>query len=94
MNLQSPLLFISKKNTMLLFVISIFFLGIDIQTQNTDMIHVKSGWFIMGCDSGSYDEQPTHKVFVSDFFMDKFEITNQQDCDFLNTIGNQIENGK
>ncbi len=78
----------------LLYTISLFAWGIALQAQEPDMVLVKGGWFIMGSDSGSYDEQPAHKVSVSDFFIDKYEVTNRQYCEFLNTVGNQIENGK
>lgn len=32
----------------------------------------------MGSENGQADEQPTHPVFLDDFYMDKYEVTNTQ----------------
>lgn len=34
---------------------------------------------------------PKHKVHVDSFFIDKYEVTNEQFCEFLNEMGNQFE---
>jgi formylglycine-generating enzyme required for sulfatase activity len=55
-----------------------------------EMVYIPGGEFEMGdhlgdtdpCDS---DELPVHAVLVDAFFMSKFEITNQQYCDYLNS---------
>lgn len=42
------------------------------------MILIAAGEFIMGDDSHNADEKPAHKVNLPDFYIDKFEVTNQQ----------------
>ncbi len=59
-----------------------FFLG-----QNTDeMIRVEGGTYQMGSDDEqAYDnEKPVREVTVDDFYMSKYEVTNQQFAAFLN----------
>ncbi|MHC4676601.1 MAG: formylglycine-generating enzyme family protein [Planctomycetota bacterium] len=53
-----------------------------------DMIYIPSREFEMGdhfAPEGYDDELPVHSVLVDSFFMSKFEITNQQYCDYLNS---------
>jgi formylglycine-generating enzyme required for sulfatase activity len=63
------------------------------------MIHVPEGEFQMGCDRGnpqefcSSDEQPLHTVYLDAYYVDKYEVTNAQYVEFLNTMGNQEEDG-
>lgn len=54
-----------------------------------EMIHVKGGTFIMGCTPEPevkcyLEHEPPHSVTLSDFYMGKYEVTNQQFVDFLN----------
>lgn len=52
-----------------------------------DMAYIPRGGFEMGDHHGdgySY-ELPLHAVLVDAFFMSKYEITNQQYCDYLNS---------
>ena len=39
------------------------------------MVSLPGGEFLMGSDKGNADETPAHKVRVSAFFIDKFEVT-------------------
>ncbi len=47
-----------------------------------EMVFVKGGSFMMGCTKGDEDcfsdEFPAHKVSVSDFYIGKYEVTQQQ----------------
>jgi iron(II)-dependent oxidoreductase len=45
---------------------------------NGPMLLVGAGEFIMGDDNHNPDEKPTHKVTLPDFYIDKFEVTNEQ----------------
>ncbi len=58
----------------------------------SDMVFVQGGTFVMGSNE-SDDEKPIHKVYVNDYSMDKYEVTNAQFCQFLNEKGNQTEGG-
>ena len=41
-----------------------------------DLIHIEGGTFLMGEDNGEYDdESPAHEVNVKDFYMGKFQVT-------------------
>ena len=50
------------------------------------MAYIPDGEFEMGrhLGEGYDDERPVHAVLVDEFFMSKYEITNQQYCDYLN----------
>ena len=44
-----------------------------------EMVFVKGGEFTMGDDNGNYlDETPSHKVFVSDYYIGKYPVTQKQ----------------
>jgi len=65
-----------------------------------DMVYIPDGSFLMG-DSfgeGEPDELPVHLVTLDAFFMGKYEITNGQYCEYLNSaIGSgsiYVTNGK
>lgn len=70
-------------------------LDLCLQKTNTSrkMIFIKGGPFIMGNDSGDVNQQPKHKVSLSDFYIDKYEITNKEYALFLNIKNNQYEKG-
>lgn len=42
------------------------------------MVLIPAGEFIMGDDAHNADEKPAHKVTLPDFYIDKFEVTNEQ----------------
>ena len=52
-----------------------------------DMVYIRKGGFEMGghFGDGSADEIPLHAVLFDAFYMSRFEITNQQYCDYLNS---------
>jgi formylglycine-generating enzyme required for sulfatase activity len=52
-----------------------------------DMVCIAHGAFEMGDHfaEGDSDELPLHPVLVDAFFMSKYEVTNQQYCDYLNS---------
>jgi len=50
------------------------------------MVYVKGGTFQMGSNESS-DEKPIHSVTVSDFYIGKYEVTNEEYCKFLNAYG-------
>jgi len=43
-----------------------------------EMVKIPGGWFDMGSNSGSPDESPVHRVWVSSFWMDRFEVIQEQ----------------
>ena len=60
------------------------------------MVLIPAGEFMMGSPSGegNDDEHPQHKVNVDAFYIDKYEVTNEQFCSFLNEEGSQSEGGE
>jgi len=42
------------------------------------MVLVNAGEFIMGDDNHNPEEKPAHKVTLPDFYIDKFEVSNEQ----------------
>jgi formylglycine-generating enzyme required for sulfatase activity len=51
------------------------------------MILIKAGDFIMGDDSHEQNEKPAHKVTLSDYYIDKFEVTNARYRKFCDDTG-------
>ena len=43
-----------------------------------EQVYVPAGSFLMGSEEGRYDEQPTHKVTLNGFWLDRTEVTNAQ----------------
>jgi len=52
-----------------------------------DMAYIPDGNFVMGDHHGDgySNELPVHSVLLDAFFMSRYEITNQQYCDYLNS---------
>ncbi len=48
------------------------------EKDNSVMVYVPAGEFIMGSDKGEVNEQPVHTVYLDAFYMDKTEVTNAQ----------------
>jgi formylglycine-generating enzyme required for sulfatase activity len=56
----------------------------NIPTAPTGMVYVPGGEFMMGRDDGTSEaEKPAHKVSVNPFFMDIYEVTNEQYLEFV-----------
>ncbi len=60
-------------------------------TPPPDLVRIPAGTFRMGdsFSEGDADELPVHTVTLDAFYMSKYEITNQQYCDFLNAALDQ-----
>ena len=60
----------------------------------SDMVLVPAGWFTMGAKDRMFDEDPPHKVFVSAFYIDKTEVTNEAFAEHVrDTEGYRIVEG-
>ena len=55
----------------------------------SEMVYVPAGEFTMGSDPGEGDsnEEPEHTVYLDAYYIDKYEVTNRQYCDFMNEWG-------
>ena len=60
-------------------------------TGNRGMVYIPGGTFQMGdsFSEGGPDEQPVHSVTLSPYYMNRYEVTNKQYCDFLNSAYGQ-----
>jgi formylglycine-generating enzyme required for sulfatase activity len=53
--------------------------------KDVEMVLVPAGEFIMGTDNaGVGSQKPAHKVFLNDYYIDKYEVTNDRFVEFLN----------
>lgn len=52
-----------------------------------NMVFVKGGSFYMGNNSGFDDERPLHKVTISNFYIDKYEVTIKDFAKFIESTG-------
>jgi formylglycine-generating enzyme required for sulfatase activity len=66
-------------------------------TEPNPMVHIPEGAFPMGRSDrtvtegqGNQDESPIHRVYVSEFMMDKFEVTNLQYRAFVDATGHRV----
>lgn len=59
------------------------------------MVLIPGGEFIMGSriGEGDADEYPQHPVYLDAYYMDKYEVTKAQFCEFLNENGKRSEGG-
>lgn len=67
-------------------VIEPWLMGRRIEQLKKQFVPVTGGTFQMGDSLGAKDEKPVHKVTLDSFEINKYEITNQQYCDFLNSL--------
>jgi formylglycine-generating enzyme required for sulfatase activity len=46
--------------------------------KDAEMVLIPAGEFLMGNDYGPSDERPIHLVYLTDFYIDRYEVTNAQ----------------
>jgi formylglycine-generating enzyme required for sulfatase activity len=51
------------------------------------MVRIPAGTFTMGSSDGDADEKPVHQPYVSEFYIDKYEVTNRQYKQFCDATG-------
>lgn len=59
----------------------------DDSSWTNDMVWIPGGTFWMGSEKGQSDERPVHQVTVDGFWMDKYEVTNEQFAKFIKATG-------
>lgn len=55
--------------------------------EQRDMVRIDGGAYTVGTDEGPSDEAPAHVVDVAPFLIDRYEVTNAQFAEFLNSLG-------
>lgn len=68
---------------------------IDFAYLSDDMVFIEGGEFLIGdvFAEGGTGSDPVHRVSIFSFFINRYEVTNEQFCIFLNEEGNQFEDG-
>lgn len=51
------------------------------------MVLIPAGEFIMGSHQGPDDEKPAHRVYLPNYWMDRYPVTNAQFTLYLNAVG-------
>lgn len=83
----------------ILFVISTTLYAQESALKEPDLVFVEGGTFNMGCTEEqkqecSSDELPVTNVKLYDYWIGKFEVTNEQYAEFLSEAGNKFEGGE
>ncbi len=59
---------------------------ISAQTNDSGFIFIEGGYFKIGNNAGDDDEKPMRKIYVSGFYISKYEVVNKAFCTFLNSV--------
>ncbi len=51
------------------------------------MVKVPAGEFTMGSSNGDDDEKPVHQIYLDEYYIDKYEVTNRQYKRFCDATG-------
>jgi formylglycine-generating enzyme required for sulfatase activity len=57
-----------------------------------DMVFVPGGTFNMGSNDGNLKHQPEHQVYVADFYLDRWPVTNAEYKKFVDATGYPVPN--
>jgi formylglycine-generating enzyme required for sulfatase activity len=83
-----------KKIILSLILVFIFLAGCEKQQSaksviidDVEMIKIPGGKFVMGCDTARVDACPAHKVYIDEFYIDRYEVTNAQYKKFIDATG-------
>ena len=52
------------------------------------MAPIPSGFFIMGSNKSLEDETPEHRVYLDEYWIDKYEVSSEKFAEFLNAVDN------
>jgi serine/threonine-protein kinase len=63
------------------------------EKDGAEMVYVPAGKFLMGSEdiNADSDEDPEHTVYVDEYWIYRYEVTNEKYAEFLNEMGNQKE---
>lgn len=48
-----------------------------------DLVEIPGGWFLMGSETGQENEQPAHRVWIDEFTIGRYPVTNREYSVFL-----------
>ena len=52
-----------------------------------DLVRIPAGEFLMGTADAAADERPVHRVYLSEFFVGRFAVTNEEYARFVRATG-------
>jgi serine/threonine-protein kinase len=61
------------------------------EADGAEMVYVPAGEFVMGSEELGDDERPAHQVYLDDFWMDRYEVTNELFARFVAATGYETE---
>lgn len=56
---------------------------------NSILVKVPAGEFLMGSNNGDSNEKPVHEVYLDAYYIDKYEVTNRQYREFVEATGHR-----
>ena len=59
------------------------------QIVSQEMVQVPAGDFVRGTNEGGYNERPQGVMYVEEFWIDKYEVTNHQYSEFVEKTGHR-----
>ena len=66
------------------FIFSLYLLSCsDIWAESPEMVLIPAGSFTMGNDNRAEDEKPAHSVYINEFQIGKYEVTNREYYQFV-----------
>lgn len=57
--------------------------------RSPDMIFIPAGYFIMGREGASPEEAPSHKIYLDAYYIDRYEVSNEQYRQFVESTGHK-----
>src|SRR5208282_4629155 len=48
-----------------------------------ELVRIPAGWFLMGCDTGQDNEKPVHRVWIDEFLLAAYQVTNRDYAGFV-----------
>ena len=54
------------------------------------LVLIPAGWFWMGSDAGQDNERPVHRVWVDEFYLGAYQVSNALYARFLDATGNPV----
>jgi len=61
------------------------------EADGAEMVFVPAGEFVMGSEELGDDERPVRLVYLNDFWIDRYEVTNERFARFVDATGYQTE---
>ena len=66
---------------------AIFTHGTASGESSLSLARIPAGWFLMGCDAGQDNEKPVHRVWVDEFRLAAYQVTNADYANFVRATG-------